>query len=289
MSKIHQQIRLNDGRNLGFAEFGDLKGTPILYFHGWPGSRLSGQDLDAIANRYGARIISPDRPGMGLSDFKFGRQILDWPKDVTELADYLQLRQFAVVGTSGGAPYVAACALRIPERLTKAAIVGGLSPFNVPNVKKNLPLHLRRLSFASQKTPWLMRFFLNRWRSLALRNPERFLDWLVTSHSKVEMALPARPGVKENYIDCFLEANRFGTRGSTWEMGLLSRPWGFNLEEISMTIYLWHGEEDGAAPPAMGRYLANVISNCQAKFIPGEGHTSLFLNHAEEIFSVLMS
>ena len=117
---------------------------------------------------------------MGLSDFQFGRHILDWPKDVTELADYLQLRQFAVVGTCTGAPYVAACALRIPRRLTRAAIIGGLSPFNVPDVRESLPLHLRRLRFASQRTPWLMRFFLGRWRSFALRNPGEIFTVLVS-------------------------------------------------------------------------------------------------------------
>ena len=64
---------------------------------------------------------------------------------------------------------------------------------------------------------------------------------------------------------------------------------GFNLADISTTVYLWHGEEDRAAPPAMGRYLTRAIPNCRAKFLPGEGHTTLFLNHADDIFGVLTS
>jgi pimeloyl-ACP methyl ester carboxylesterase len=49
--------------------------------------------------------IAPDRPGLGLSDLKRGRKILDWPADVIELADALQIARFAVVGISGGGPY----------------------------------------------------------------------------------------------------------------------------------------------------------------------------------------
>ena len=289
LSKTDQQIVLPDGRKLGFAEYGDTQGKPVFYFHGWPSSRLSGQELVPISNRQGARIISADRPGMGLSDFQFGRKILDWPQDVTDLADYLKLGQFAIIGTCAGAPYVAACALKIPERLTKAVIVSGLSPFNVPKVRENLPPHLRRLRFACNRTPWLMRFFLSRWRGFALRNPDGFLSWSFARFSKTELSLLTRPGVRRNYIDCFLEANRSGTRGAAWEMALLSSDWEFDLGRIAMTVHLWHGEEDRAAPPVMGRYIASAIPNCQAKFIPDEGHTTLFLNHEEEIFGTLTS
>ena len=42
-------IRLSDGRGLGTAHFGDREGTPVLFFHGFPGSRLEGMLLDEPA------------------------------------------------------------------------------------------------------------------------------------------------------------------------------------------------------------------------------------------------
>ena len=78
-------IKLKDGRKLGYSEYGDLKGKPIFYFHGWPTSRLQAQYLDPIAKKLGARIISIDRPGYGLSDHKNDRILLDWPDDIIEL------------------------------------------------------------------------------------------------------------------------------------------------------------------------------------------------------------
>jgi pimeloyl-ACP methyl ester carboxylesterase len=67
------------------------------------------------------------------------------------------------------------------------------------------------------------------------------------------------------------------------------KPWGFSLEDIQIKVYLWHGEDDTVVPPAMGRYLAQAIPNCQAKFIPDEGHFSLLPNYVEEILNTLVT
>ena len=121
-------IKLKDGRKLGFCEYGDPKGKPIFYFHGWPASRLSGSETDKAAKKLKIRVISPDRPGFGLSDYKEDRTLLGWADDVLELADQLKIKKFAVMGVSGGGPYSAVCAYKIPERVTKAGIVVGLAP-----------------------------------------------------------------------------------------------------------------------------------------------------------------
>jgi pimeloyl-ACP methyl ester carboxylesterase len=42
---------------------------------------------------------------------------------VIALADDLGVARFAVLGYSGGGPYAASCALKIPERLTRVGIV----------------------------------------------------------------------------------------------------------------------------------------------------------------------
>ncbi len=62
---------------------------------------------------------------MGLSDFEPGRKILDWPNDVIQLADALEIDRFGVEGVSGGGPYAAACAYKIPDRLGSLT---GLNP-----------------------------------------------------------------------------------------------------------------------------------------------------------------
>ena len=125
-NNFDRTIKLKDGRTLGYIDIGNKEATPIFHFHGYPGSRLEAlllADRDIINS---IRIISVERPGMGLSDFKKGRTLLDWPDDVVELADALKIDKFAVEGISGGGPYAAACAYKIPERLISCGIISGL-------------------------------------------------------------------------------------------------------------------------------------------------------------------
>lgn len=128
-------LTLKDGRHLGFAEYGSSNGFPILFFHGLPGSRLEAEKLHAAALKVQVRLIGLDRPGMGLSSPQKNRTLLDYPEDIIEFATLLNLKKFSIVGHSGGAPYVAACAYRIPEMLTKAAIVSGMAPLTHPEVR----------------------------------------------------------------------------------------------------------------------------------------------------------
>ena len=116
---IAKTIRLKDGRTLGFVEYGDPTGTPALYFHAWPISRLEAAPANELAQEMEIRLISLDRPGCGASSWQPGRKLDNWPADVAGFADAMKLPHFAVIGNSGGAPYAAACAAKLPERITQ--------------------------------------------------------------------------------------------------------------------------------------------------------------------------
>jgi hypothetical protein len=92
-ARTDTHVRLNDGRTLGYAEFGDPAGRPIFVFNG-SASRLFHPIDPAVDSAAGARIITVDRPGLGLSDFKPRRTLLDWADDIRELADSLEIERF---------------------------------------------------------------------------------------------------------------------------------------------------------------------------------------------------
>ena len=92
-----QTFRLPDGRILGFAEYGPSSGSPLLYFHGFPSSRLEAKNLTKLAIRHNIRILSIDRPGYGLSTFQPKRSMLDWPDDVKAVTSHLGIPKFSIL------------------------------------------------------------------------------------------------------------------------------------------------------------------------------------------------
>ena len=282
---LNQQITLKDRRKLGYAECGNLKGKPVFYFHGTPGSRFECNILTEAANSVGARIIVADRPGFGLSDFKKGRLILDWPNDVAELANYLGIDHFAIVGLSGGGPYAAACAFKIPERLTAVAMVSSAYPYD-PTAKDNISGPQRQSLFTDLIAFGEAKAFYNKCVRKTRRDPAGTAQQMYGASDKDKEVL-ARPKVIQLLGENLQQAFHQGSRGAAWDWSLISHPWGFRLEDISTGIQLWQGEFDKIVPPNKGRDMANRIPNCRVKFLE-EGHISLLFNHTQEILSDLI-
>jgi pimeloyl-ACP methyl ester carboxylesterase len=284
--KSQNNIILSDGRKLGFAEFGETQGEPVFYFHGFPGSRLEAKLAETMAKDSRVRFIGIDRPGFGLSDFKPKRAIVDWPNDVTELADSLGIDQFFILGVSGGGPYAAACAHQIPDRLISVGIVCGMGPVDVPRIMDQMVGIYRQGLRLARRFPKIVTA-LYPFSSFFFRNyPERMLSIL-----SGKVAGPDKIALKNNELikvlsASFREAFRNSLLWPAADVVLYSRPWGFSLDDIRIKVHLWHGEMDKVVPPAMGHYLANTIPDCRATFYPDEGHFSIILNRLHEIWQI---
>jgi pimeloyl-ACP methyl ester carboxylesterase len=280
----NQQMVLPEGRRLGFAEYGDAQGTPILYFHGWPSSRLEARAMRGIIAEIGLRVIAPDRPGYGLSEFKPERAIVDWTDDVRALADHLNLSRFAVLGISGGGPYAAACAARLAERLTNVLLVCSMGPTDAPEATKGMvPLNRCLLAFA-RNVPWLAQ----RVAGFCLRTLWGTGDQVIPE--QIEACLPERDQktladqeLRRLLTESSREGLRPGVDGAAWDGFLFSRPWGFDLQQIRVPVSLWHGEKDVIVPVSMGHFLAKSIPGCKAQFYPEDGHFSLPFSRMREI------
>jgi pimeloyl-ACP methyl ester carboxylesterase len=284
-SRTGDRVRLPDGRYLGYAEYGDPSGKPVLYFPGVPGSRLLHPPEEPTAS-LGVRLIAVERPGFGLSDFQPGRTLLDWPTDVVAFANALGIERFAVVGISAGGPYALACGFKIPHQLTRIALLSPVGPTDLPGSIAEMPRVRRAGAAVARYAPWLLRPLL--WLvSNPRRNPERFFERMTSQNADVDLAILARPEMKAMLMSSYLEATRAGLRGFARESVILSNPWGFRPEDVVVPVTLWHGEADANVSLSAVRYLAQTIPNCHVIFLPGEGHW-LILNRWEEILTALV-
>ena len=112
---------------------------------------------ESILVDLGVRFITTDRPGHGLSDPQPERKLLDWPDDVSQLADHLDVGKFYVMGWSAGGAPTLACATKLPERVLAAAIVSGVAPPDCPGQYKGLPFANRLWKFGARRLPALVR------------------------------------------------------------------------------------------------------------------------------------
>jgi len=280
-------INLDDGRILGFLECGDPDGKPVFYFHGFPGSRLEAQFAHNTASSKNIHMIGIDRPGYGISEYKQNRAILDWPDDVTELADKLGIDRFSVLGVSGGGPYAAACAYKIPHRLISVGIVCGLGPINsVDSVEGMLWVNRFGLSIAAPM-PWLIKIILQPVAFLLRHRAATVASFLSRNTEPADRMELKRPEIKAIMTATFKESMRSGPAGAARDVILYANPWGFDLQDIRLQVHLWHGQKDVIVPVSMGRFMADTIPNCRSAFYEAEGHFSLLINCIAEILGVL--
>ncbi len=189
------------------------------------------------------------------------------------------------MGTSGGGPYTAACAFKISERLTATAIVCGLCIPEAPGIKEATTWSLFAQS-SEERRPMLTEM-----ARLTEKKPDQFLSQMkqIYREGNPDRVLLDQPGLAKMFVDVtFVEALRLRIDGVDQNAALFALPWGFQLQDITAEVHLWHGEQDLIVPISAARYIADAIPNCLAKFFPDEGHFSIVRNHFPEILNVLV-
>jgi pimeloyl-ACP methyl ester carboxylesterase len=279
----NRTITLPDGRLLGYAEWGDPGGPPVLYFHGTPASRLDPVCFPDAPNEAGVRLISVDRPGMGLSTFQRHRKIAQWPADVAALADHLSLERFGVAGWSGGGPYVFACAATLADRLTGAVSVAGVGPIDRPGATDGMDPQEARLTRLCLNAPPIARLVLGTVFRLSRAKPQHALKSFRESVGDSDKrAIDAMPG-EGRRMGWFIESGRQSAKGPVYDYRALA-DWGFELSTVRTPVSVWQGDADQLVPIAHAEDLVARARGATLHPCPGEGHLAM-VTHAAEILA----
>lgn len=288
-AETEHRLRLANGRMLACLELGDPSGPPVLYFHGYPGSRLEARVAAPAARRLGLRLLAIDRPGFGQSTFQPGRRIGGWAADIDALADQLGLGRFSIVGVSGGGPYALACAASLSSRLARVALVCPLAPLDVADGKAGMLAQDRMMLALAAHAPPLARGVVHMLAHWMRRKTDRYLKFMMAGMEPPDRDLFADPWYSTLMMESTAEALRQGGRGPALELTLIARPWDFRLQDVRMPVDLWQGLIDQILPAAMARRLAASLPACHPRYLPGEGHLSLVVRHIGEVLAELRS
>jgi pimeloyl-ACP methyl ester carboxylesterase len=267
-------VVVNQGRALEVREYGDRRGHPAFFFHGLIGSHHQASYVADQARRAGLRIIAPNRPGVGQSDFVRRKSPLEAVTDVEELARALNLREFSVIGISGGATYALAVLYRLGERVRSTTLISGMGPAQLPGALHGMDLRRRIILAAGSRHPRLARdAFRVAGRRFRAR-PEKFLERLVKTWSAPDQAVFRRREVFELFLKDIEQvfANPSGAEGLAQELSLY-RHYGFSLGDLpaGRRVTIWHGLTDNIVPPAMAWKIVQALPDAEAHLLPG-GH-----------------
>jgi pimeloyl-ACP methyl ester carboxylesterase len=256
------------------VERGGSAGRPVLSFHGAIGSSLGpSPEVDAVLAELDIRYLLLDRPGFGRSDPRSGRTLLDWARDVEELADRLGLGAFDVVGVSAGGPYALACATSSGRGSGGVAVVSGLGPVRPPHRGGAGPRCARLGAGALLRRPAVAAALGDAAVRAVRRRPE-LLRWGIDAADRVLA------------MERFLAAAAGGVRPMVDDYLVTTRPWGFAPEGVRAMAHLWHGMRDPLVPVDDALALAVALPACRVWLDPDEGHF-FFRRRLREILGAL--
>ncbi|MFI5511553.1 alpha/beta fold hydrolase [Mycobacterium sp. NPDC051804] len=270
---------------MAYVEYGAPDGHVVVNAHGGLACRLDVEAANDVAVKAGVRLISPDRPGVGLSDPDPGRTTYSWTRDVEELVDQIGVERFAVMGWSMGGQYAAAVGHALPHRVTRVAIVAGALPLTEFGVFDQLPAMDRYLTRMSQRTPRLA------------QQPFRTIGLAARVAPKVYGRLAARElgpddgaVIRSDASALFARMTREAMRqpaGAVEEYRAWMRPWGFKPEDLDIPVDIWAGRDDRLVDSSWPQRLASRIPNANL-YIRDGGHFVAHL-HYREIFDALVA
>jgi non-heme chloroperoxidase len=241
-----------DGRRLRYLELGAANWTPFVFFGGLATS-VGAFGLTEFARgtreSLGLRAISVERNGLGETPFAPDLGYPEAVSDVLAVLAMLGVDRFSVVAFSGGGPFAAALAARVPERV-------------------------RSLHLASAAAGALT-------ASLG-GAAELFADAAALARDPASMwELPPESSLHE--IPGFVDAARAegiralprdrGERALAHEWRLLSGSALPDLSAVDAPSYLYWGTEDQVVPPEHAHAWSQALPNVSAgREYPGEGH-----------------
>jgi non-heme chloroperoxidase len=269
-------VKMKDGTEIYFKDWGPKTAQPIVFHHGWP---LSADDWDAQMMFFldkGFRVIAHDRRGHGRStQTDTGNEMDTYAADVIALAASLDLKNAVHVGHSTGGGEATRYVARAEKgRVAKAVLIGAVPPVMVK----------------SDKNPG----------GLPIEVFDGFRSGLVANRAQNFYDIPAgpfygfnRPGAKvsQGIIDNWWRQGMMGGIKAHYDCIKAFSETDFteDLKKIDVPVLIMHGDDDQIVPIADSAHLAiKLVKKGTLKIYPGLPH-GMATTHADVINADLLA
>lgn len=287
-------VTLADGRTVALDDVGDPAGTPVVYLHGTPGSRLARHPDEGLAAAAGVRVLALDRPGYGGTDPQpAGAPRPAFAADVTTVLDTLGVDRCAVLAWSGGALDGLALAAGPGDRVSSLTIVAGLVPadaFAGPEAAVvrdaaadragmvDIAAEMGAPALAEEVAPMLAPAPCDRALALEHQASQR--------HGVDAAEVASVPGLDVTLADALVEAVRQGLAGVEADLVAYNEPFPLDLAAVACPVRLWWGTDDAVTPPTFAAWYAYALPDAVITSIAGAGHYVAITHWAELLASL---
>jgi pimeloyl-ACP methyl ester carboxylesterase len=275
---VDRVVQLPNGSRIGVAEFGERARMPIVYCHGFLGSRLE----PGAVGRLRANIIAVDRPAYGHTDGQILPSLARWGADLRAALDLMGVERCVMVGASAGAPFALAAAAALGPRVSKVVLAGGVAGHEVVGTAGGTALVLaligRHGSPAARVLQPLLRLAVSRGFDQAL------VRLAVASERRALERQGLVPQVLRRRLLQSLRTGHGLTRGGAMaDARVLARPWDIDLAHVQSEVLVLHGADDPVVPPSHAHWYWAHLPHATLDIVPGELHFSLCFRSAKLI------
>src|SRR5262245_55509179 len=229
MAAVEGTVTITGGRRVGYGITGDPGGRPVLLSPGGGGSRglaLGTPEEQAAA---GVRMITVERPGLGLSDHRPAWTLLDCAADVAAVAVHLGIDRYVAGGVSAGSRVALACGAANPGVAAVGVVSGILPPAWFPD-DDLVALAATDLAAAERA--------VREWAEQQAADVEAAVD-AMGRRPPPDGPVYARPEVRAQFLVTLREGYRSGPSGAARDVLLSNLPWGFDLADVRAPVRWW--------------------------------------------------
>jgi pimeloyl-ACP methyl ester carboxylesterase len=284
-------IQLPDGRDLDVEVTGPGSGAVLVFHHGTPGAATQVRSLQRAAHARGLRLVTFSRPGYGYSSRRAGRRVADVVTDVSAVLDHLDVERFLVAGWSGGGPAALATAAALPERVAGALSIASIAPDGAADLDLTAGMgeqNIEEFGLAREGEDALRPLLEQAAVELRRVDAAGIVEEMSTLLPGVDRAVLTTE-LGEDLVAGFHEGLRSGVDGWLDDDLAFVEPWGFDLTQLAVPVFVWQGSEDLMVPFAHGQWLARAIPGATSHLEQGQGHLSIGVGSVDRMLDELMS
>ena len=253
------------GRNLIYIDEGEKEWRTVV-FCGGAGTSAQAfylvEFLHTLRNDLKLRVISLERNGFGQTEFVPGQNYQDYAKDVEELLNHLEVKEFVGVAISGGGPYLQNIADRLPDRVISLHFAAAFSNVEYGMLKSCVSLKKDASKYAEDLASWI-------------RNP--MVWWDLGQNTSVHK-IPAFQDTANNE-----GAHSFFIRGQMGDSApalheyttFCTTPAPKEISKVKAPLFMYYGTADQSVEPVNAEFWKKHYAGSSTQVMrlyPGEGH-----------------